>query len=205
MPAVSWHVRGGLGTFLEQARNPRLLADPSTHLSAHPARDLKDPLLFACQFRGRSVGSAPPGIGHSWHGLAESKASLVCRKLRSRSLKRDATDFASHIRAYVRHNGLCVSRMRRKQRCVSLWGESETQPRGRRIRRCHASCGVSRHAGGTRGYRSPGQFLPHARAASGNDSIPVPRNRCVAARAADGNDLNLRPQAEPRERVPWLP
>ena len=48
-------------------------------------------------------------------------------------------------------------------------------------------------------------FFPHARLASGNASRPVLRNRCVAARAADGNDLNLRPQAEPRERVPWLP
>ena len=56
----------------------------------------------------------------------------------------------------MRRNGLCVSRMRHKQLCVSLWGESETQPWGRRIRQHHASCGASRYAGGTRGYRSSG-------------------------------------------------
>ena len=72
----------------------------------------------------------------------------------SRGPKHDATDFVSHMRAYVRHNGLCVSRMRHKQLCVSLWGESETQPWGRRTRQCHAPCGVSRYADGTQGCRN---------------------------------------------------
>ena len=87
-------------------------------------------------------------------------------------------DFASHMGAYVRHNGLCVSRMRHKPLCVSLWGESETQPWGRRTRRRDAPCGVSRDVPGRQGYRSSG---PSSWVLDRRRSQGTCRWRCVAS------------------------